>query len=78
MQCCIIQLGNSSFKMRNKLPYSAQKILCEKFKSQVINFQIIVILNFANHFLLGIYQKSSDYNSLCTVCYRKNIQLKLF
>ena len=42
--------------MINAMPYicSKQKILYEKFKPQVINFQIIVIFKFLNHFLLGI------------------------
>ena len=33
--------------------YSEQKILCEKFKSQVINFQIIVIFKFCKSFSVG-------------------------
>jgi hypothetical protein len=32
---------------------SEQKILCEKFKSQVINFQIIVIFKFCKSFSFG-------------------------
>ena len=49
----VLSTSLSDSKFKNKSFYSEQKILCEKFKSQVINFQIIVIFKFCKSFSVG-------------------------